>query len=77
MKKLFTILAIIASISAIILAVLPTSNLAIFPSIAALVFGLMAFYLSKKNRRSKKNYPIHFFINHYGFSPCYLQSCFQ
>ncbi len=54
MKKLFTILALIASIFAIIFAVLPISNLAIFPAIAALVFGLIAFYLSKKTGKVKK-----------------------
>ena len=54
MKKLFTILAIIASILAIILAVLPVSNLAIIPSIFALICGLVAFYLSKKSGEVKK-----------------------
>ncbi|WP_370476481.1 FUSC family protein [Tamlana flava] len=54
MKRLFTILAIIASVFAIILAVLPVSNFAVFPSIAALIFGLIAFYLSKKSGQVKK-----------------------
>ncbi|GAA4952697.1 hypothetical protein GCM10023314_27790 [Algibacter agarivorans] len=54
MKKLFTILAIIASVLAIILSVLPVSNLAIIPAIAALIFGLIAFYLSKKSGQVKK-----------------------
>lgn len=54
MKKLFTILAVAASILAIILAVLPVSNLAVFPSIAALIFGIAAFYLSKKTGQVKK-----------------------
>ncbi|MFH4968147.1 FUSC family protein [Gaetbulibacter sp. M240] len=54
MKKLFTILALIAAILAIILAVLPVSNLAVFPSIAALVFGSLAFYFSKKSGEVKK-----------------------
>ena len=54
MKKLFTILAIIASILAVILSVLPVSNLAIVPAIAALLFGLIAFYLSKKSGQVKK-----------------------
>ncbi len=54
MKKIVTILAIITSILAIIIAVLPVSNLAIFPAIAALVFGLGAFYLSKKSGQVKK-----------------------
>jgi predicted membrane protein len=54
MKKLFTIIAIIASILSIILSVLPVSNLAVFPAIAALIFGLTAFYLSKKTGNVKK-----------------------
>jgi hypothetical protein len=40
MKKLFTILAIIGSFLAIILAVLPVSNLSIIPSVLTLIFGL-------------------------------------
>nr|WP_233164078.1 FUSC family protein [Snuella sedimenti] len=47
-------MAIIASFLAIILSVLPVSNLAIFPAIAALAFGLVAFYLSKKSGHVKK-----------------------
>jgi TRAP-type mannitol/chloroaromatic compound transport system permease small subunit len=54
MKKAFTILALTASALAIILAVLPISNLAIIPSIAALIFGVIAFYLSKKTGEPKK-----------------------
>lgn len=54
MKKIFTILAIIASVLAVILAVLPLSNLAIIPSIIALVCGIVAFYLSKKTGEVKK-----------------------
>lgn len=54
MRKIFTILATIASVFAIILAVLPISNLAIFPAIAALIFGVVAFYLSKQEGEIKK-----------------------
>lgn len=54
MKKIFTILAIIASVLAIMLSVLPLSNLAIIPSIIALICGLIAFYLSKKSGEIKK-----------------------
>ncbi len=54
MKKTFTIFAMITSILAIILSVLPVSNLAVFPAIAALIFGLVAFYLSKKTGAVKK-----------------------
>jgi len=62
MKKLFTILAVIASVLAIILAVLPVSNLAILPAIAALIFGLIAFYMSKKTGNVKKIIQFTFFL---------------
>lgn len=54
MKKVFTIFAFIAAALAIIIAVLPISNLAIIPSISALIFGVIAFYLSKKTGEPKK-----------------------
>lgn len=54
MKKTFTILAIIASTLTILVAILPVSNLAIFPAIAAIIFGSIAFYLSKKTGKPKK-----------------------
>ncbi|WP_203255689.1 FUSC family protein [Hyunsoonleella ulvae] len=54
MKQVFTILAVIASALTIIFSVLPISNLAIFPGITALIFGLIAFYLSKKTGKVKK-----------------------
>lgn len=62
MKKLFTILAFIASVLAIILSVLPISNLAILPAIAALIFGLIAFYISKKTGNVKKIIQFTFFL---------------
>ncbi|MFD1613512.1 FUSC family protein [Gelatiniphilus marinus] len=54
MKKTFTILAIIASVLAIIISVLPLSNLAIIPCTIALISGLVAFYLSRKRGEVKK-----------------------
>ena len=54
MKRLFTILALIAAILAVVLAVLPVSNLGVFPAIASLIFGLLAFYFSKKTGEVKK-----------------------
>ncbi|MFH4965527.1 FUSC family protein [Gaetbulibacter sp. M235] len=54
MKRLFTILALTAAIISVILSVLPVSNLAILPAIASLIFGLIAFYLSKKTGEVKK-----------------------
>lgn len=62
MKKIFTILAIITSILAVILAVLPVSNLAVFPGLAALIFGILAFYLSKKTGDVKKIIHFTFFL---------------
>lgn len=54
MKNLFTTLGLIAAILAIIFSVLPLSNLAVFPAVSALIFGLIAFYLSKKTGKVKK-----------------------
>ncbi|HMQ44747.1 FUSC family protein [Mariniflexile maritimum] len=54
MKKALTILAIIASVLAIIFAVLPISNFAVFPAVIAIIFGLAAYYLSKRTGEVKK-----------------------
>lgn len=54
MKKTFTILAIITSVIAIIISVLPLSNLAIIPCVIALICGWVAYYLSKKSGEVKK-----------------------
>lgn len=54
MKQVFIISGLIAAILATILSVLPLSNLSIFPAIAAFIFGLIAFYLSKKAGHVKK-----------------------
>lgn len=54
MKKILIILAIVFSVLAIILAVLPLSNLAIFPAILSFIFGIIAFYISKKTGNVKK-----------------------
>lgn len=62
MKRLFTILGMITAILAIILSVLPLSNLAVFPAVAALLFVLIAFYLSKKNGQIKKIIQFTFFL---------------
>ncbi|NCO63237.1 MAG: FUSC family protein [Flavobacteriales bacterium] len=54
MKKIVTIFALILAVLSVIIAVLPVSNLSIFPAIAALVLGILAFYLSKKSGSGKK-----------------------
>ena len=54
MRKLFIVLGIIAAVLAVVFSVLPVSNLAFVPGIAALVFGLIAFFLAQKQNQSKK-----------------------
>lgn len=54
MKQVCIVLGLTAAILATIFAILPISNLAIFPAIAAFIFGLIAFYLSKKSGQVKK-----------------------
>ncbi|WP_445737123.1 FUSC family protein [Mariniflexile sp.] len=62
MIKTCTILAVIFAALTLLLSVLPISNLAIFPGIAALIFTLMAFYLSKKTGEVKKIIQFTFFL---------------
>jgi len=54
MKKLVIILGIITATLAVILSVLPLSNLTYIPAIAALIFGLIATYMTRDNKESKK-----------------------
>jgi uncharacterized membrane protein len=54
MSKLFTILGIISAILAVVLSALPFFNMAFIPAIAALIFGFIAFYLSKQQNQSNK-----------------------
>ncbi|GAA3589725.1 FUSC family protein [Flavivirga amylovorans] len=54
MKIIFVFLATLASILAIMLLGLLIYNLEIVSSVAGLTFGLLAFYLSKKNGKTKK-----------------------
>ncbi len=53
MRKLFTVLGIVSSIIAVVLALLPISNLAFIPAIIAFVFGVLAFLQIKKENGSK------------------------
>lgn len=62
MKQLFTILGLICAVLATILSVLPLSNLAIFPGIAAILFAAIAYYLSKKAGYIKKNIQFTFLL---------------
>ncbi|GGG44069.1 FUSC family protein [Bizionia arctica] len=76
MRKLFIILGIIASVLALVLSVLPLSNLAYFPAIAALIFGMIAFYLSKKNSESIKTVQLVFLLTIISLSISIYKSIF-
>ena len=54
MKKLFLILGFVTAILALILAVTPLFNIAFIPAIAALVFGVLALFISKDKQQFKK-----------------------
>src|SRR5690606_19941794 len=62
MRCLFIILGFIAAILTVILAVTPLSKLAFLPAVAALLFGLIAFYISKKENNPKKSIQIIFLL---------------
>ncbi|WP_339633997.1 FUSC family protein [Bizionia echini] len=62
MRKLFIILSLIAAVLAVILSVLPLSNLAFIPAILALVFGLISFYLSNKQNKPKHSIKLAFLL---------------
>ncbi|WP_460218570.1 FUSC family protein [Psychroserpens sp. MEBiC05023] len=62
MKKLFVIFGFITSILALILAVTPLSKIAYIPAIAALIFGIIALYVSKGNQTSKKSIQLIFLM---------------
>jgi len=49
MRILFTVLGLIAAVISIILAVLPLEKIAILPGIVALIFSLIALFMSKKD----------------------------
>lgn len=51
MKLLFSILGLISSILAVVLAILPMEKIALAPAIAAFLFGLVALYLSKNDNK--------------------------
>lgn len=77
MRKLLIVLGIIASVLAIILSILPLSNLAYFPAILALLLGLIAFYLSNKNSQSVKTVQLIFLLTIIALSITVYKSIFH
>jgi len=53
MKKLFIILGLITGALAVVLSVLPTFKIAFIPAALSFIFGLLAFWKSKKESASK------------------------
>lgn len=62
MRRLYIILGFIASIMAVILSVTPLSKIAYIPAVAALVFGLVAFYYSRQKQYPKKSIQLIFLL---------------
>lgn len=77
MRKLLIILGIIAAVLAIVLSVLPLSNLAYFPAIAALLFGLIAYYISNKNNQPIKTIQLIFLLTIIALSISIYKSIFH
>ena len=77
MKKLFIILGIIASVLALVLSILPLSNLAFFPAIAAFIFALAAFYFTNKENSSKKTVQLIFLLTIIALSISTYKSLFN
>ncbi|MCK0125595.1 FUSC family protein [Gelidibacter sp. F2691] len=62
MRRLFIILGISAAAAALVLSVTPQFSKAYIPAVVALIFGLMAFYLSKKHQLPKKTIQLIFLL---------------
>lgn len=62
MRSLFIVLGFITAVSALILAVTPFSKTAYIPAIGALLFGGIAFYISKQKHFPKKSIQLIFLL---------------
>ena len=72
-----TAIFVLFTITAIILSVLPLSNLAFFPAIAAFIFGLAAFYFSNKEKSSKETIQLIFLLTIIALSISTYKSIFN
>ncbi len=62
MRRTFIILGFIASIVAVALSVTPLSKIAYLPAVAALLFGMAAFYFSRQKQYPKKSIQLIFLL---------------
>lgn len=77
MRTLFVVLGFITSILAVILAVTPLFKIAFIPSIAALVFALIAFYVSRQKQLPKKSIQLVFLLTIIALSLTTYKSIFN
>lgn len=77
MKALFRILGLISAILAVVLSVLPLSNLAYIPAIAALVFGLIAFLMARQKQEPRKSIQLIFILTIIALSLATYKSIFS
>lgn len=62
MRGLFTVLGLITSILAVVLSITPLSKIAYIPAVVALIFGLIAFYISRQQQYPKKSIQLIFLL---------------
>ena len=62
MRRLFIILGFIASILAVVLSVTPLAKIAYIPAVVALIFGFIAFYVSRQKQYPKKSIQLIFLL---------------
>lgn len=62
MRNIFIVLGFVAAILALVLSVTPLSQIAYLPAIAAIIFGFIAFYISKRKKSSKKSIQLIFLL---------------
>lgn len=63
MRRLFIVLGFVAAVLALVIAVTPLSQLAFIPGVAALVFALIAFYVSRQKQYPKKSIQLIFLLS--------------
>ncbi len=62
MRRFLIIIGFISSILAVILSVSPLSKIAYIPALFALIFGFIAFYLSRQKQYPKKSIQLIFLL---------------
>lgn len=75
MKKLVLILGFVSAILAVILAVTPLFKIAYIPGVLALIFGILAIYLSKQD--AKKSIQLIFLLTIIALALATYKSVFQ